>query len=231
MALERRTEEFEVIDVGEVDVVNKVKVRWDDAARQRFGNRLRSLRKHKSSGENKITQKTMAELSGISAGYIAALEAGYRNPPRGEKLNRLADAYGTSADELLHVAPGLNVSISNDIIAEIDWAFKAVVNDPHYAFFAELKLPLATKFNIVQIYELLHERQLLTTDEKAILAATIVEEGQQRKSPDEYRLTNFSQNLLTLVKQYSDGNVIPTQKVVQAFFDAMCSSTDAPRSR
>ena len=208
-----------------------VRVRWDDAARQRFGNALRSLRKQKSREGGKVTQEAIAKLAGISAGYIAALEAGHRNPPKSEKLPRLAQAYGTTEDELLRAAQGLYQSTAESPASNLEWAFKAVVSDPTYAFFAETELPLTAKFNIVQVYELSRGRQLLTAEEKAAIAEMTADKEQSGEAADEYRLTDYSHYLLDLMKKYSGADAIPTQEVAGAFLGAMCSESATMRHK
>ncbi len=216
-----------------VNTVDVVKVRLDDMARRRFGNALRVLRKQKSRESGKVTQKTMADSAGISAGYIAALEAGHRNPPKGEKLIRLAQAYGATADALLRAAQGLESSAAYNPTTELEWAFEAVVSDPKYAFFAEAELPLPAKFTIVQIYELARGKQLLTAEDKTAVAVVLADKVQQSKAGIEVEsgLMSFSQPLLSLLEEYNSEDAIPIQKVVEVFLHATRSATDTSRRR
>ncbi len=62
-----------------------------------FANRLRSLRRGQ-----KLSQKKLAELTGVSQPYIAELEQGVKKPSV-ELLQRLCDALGCSADYLLGI--------------------------------------------------------------------------------------------------------------------------------
>lgn len=64
-----------------------------------FSDRLRHLRR-----TQKLSQKKLAMLTGVSQPYIAELEQGLKSPSI-EVLQKLCDALGCSADFLLGISP------------------------------------------------------------------------------------------------------------------------------
>ena len=64
-----------------------------------FGERLRSLRKTRG-----WTQADLARASGLTRSHISRLEAGAIQLPSRERLHRLAQALGTTPDDLLAAA-------------------------------------------------------------------------------------------------------------------------------
>jgi transcriptional regulator with XRE-family HTH domain len=68
-----------------------------------FPSRLRQLRR-----AQKLSQKKLALLAGVSQPYIAELERGVKNPSV-EVLQKLCDALGCSADYLLGISAAQNV--------------------------------------------------------------------------------------------------------------------------
>ena len=59
-----------------------------------FGKVLAKLRRRK-----KLSQRKLANISGVSSSFIAGIEAGYSSPPSREITQKLAKALGVSPDE------------------------------------------------------------------------------------------------------------------------------------
>ena len=60
-----------------------------------FGATIRKIRE-----ESKKTMKDLAKALGVSIVYISDIELGHRNPPTGEKLDKMADFLGVSRDDI-----------------------------------------------------------------------------------------------------------------------------------
>lgn len=61
-----------------------------------FGSALRAIRR-----ERKVSQRQLAETIGVDFSYISKIENDRMPPPSGETILKIAEALGTSAEELL----------------------------------------------------------------------------------------------------------------------------------
>jgi DNA-binding XRE family transcriptional regulator len=68
-------------------------------SRHTFGPALQQLRL-----DRKLTQWKLAELLGISTGYLYDIERGYHGPPPIERVQKMAEVLYIDADELMALA-------------------------------------------------------------------------------------------------------------------------------
>lgn len=77
-----------------------------------FGTKLKQLRK-----ERRITQRDLADRTGIDFTYISKMENGkLENPPSEKTITNIAKSLGTDAEELLLLAQKVPFGIKDTII-------------------------------------------------------------------------------------------------------------------
>lgn len=77
-----------------------------------FGTKLKQLRK-----ERRITQRDLADRTGIDFTYISKMENGkLENPPSEKTITNIAKSLGTDAEELLLLAQKVPLGIKDTII-------------------------------------------------------------------------------------------------------------------
>lgn len=77
-----------------------------------FGTKLKQLRK-----ERRITQRDLADRTGIDFTYISKMENGkLENPPSEKTITNIAESLGANAEELLLLARKVPFGIKNTII-------------------------------------------------------------------------------------------------------------------
>jgi transcriptional regulator with XRE-family HTH domain len=125
-----------------------------------FGDYVRELRKR-----NRLTLKQAEKLGVASNAYLSQLERGRRKRPHPDILKRMADAYNVSPKDLLiaagYLAPETEIKSPKERIED---AYQQVRNDnriSHGTRRKDLKLNLAAKRYIVEMYEDLTGRKLL----------------------------------------------------------------------
>ena len=82
-----------------------------------FGKRLRHLREEKKRTDPRFSLRQFAEMAGISATFLSKVETGDFDPPRPEKIKKMAELLGVDADELLALAGRVDPEL-NEIIRE-----------------------------------------------------------------------------------------------------------------
>ncbi|MEN6458197.1 MAG: helix-turn-helix transcriptional regulator [Thermoguttaceae bacterium] len=90
---------------------------------QRFGERIRELRKAKNLG-----QRALAELIGVSHTYVSKIEnekLDFGEYPSEELICEIAKALGADADELLMLAKKIPEQIKNRVLQRPD-AFRKI---------------------------------------------------------------------------------------------------------
>lgn len=94
------------------------------AGNPKFGKRIRALREEKKMVDPSFSLRKFAEKVGVSATFISKLENGEFDPPRAEKIIKMAELLGIDADELLALAgktdPELDEIIRNEPKAMAD---------------------------------------------------------------------------------------------------------------
>ena len=74
------------------------------AGNAEFGKRIRGLREAKLRTDPKYTLRKFAEAAGISPTFLSKVERGEFDPPKAEKIIKMAELLGVDADELLALA-------------------------------------------------------------------------------------------------------------------------------
>ncbi len=74
------------------------------AGNRKFGKRIRDLREAKKAVDPTFSLRQFAVKVGISATFLSKVETGEFDPPRSEKIIRMAELLGVDADELLALA-------------------------------------------------------------------------------------------------------------------------------
>ena len=132
-------------------------------AMEKFGPYIRKLRK-----ERRLTLKQVEKAARVSNSFLSQVERGIRNPPKPDILNRLAEAYGVPAHDLMEAA-GYIKSKPNEMRERerVELAYQHVITDPNYSQGTRMRgqtLSLEAKRFIVQIYEKATNRSLLKED-------------------------------------------------------------------
>ncbi|MBT8342776.1 MAG: helix-turn-helix transcriptional regulator [Desulfatitalea sp.] len=70
----------------------------------KFGKRLRELREAKLKNNPKFTLRKFAESVGISPTFLSKVERGEFDPPKAEKIIKMAELLEIDSDELLSLA-------------------------------------------------------------------------------------------------------------------------------
>ena len=74
------------------------------AGNPRFGKRIRDLREAKRRTDPAYSLRQFAEAVGVSATFISKMETGEFDPPRAEKIKRMAELLDVDPYELLQLA-------------------------------------------------------------------------------------------------------------------------------
>ena len=74
------------------------------AGNMAFGKRIRDLREAKLKSNPKFTLRKFAEAVGISATFLSKVERGEFDPPKAEKIQKMAELLDVDSDELLFLA-------------------------------------------------------------------------------------------------------------------------------
>ena len=83
-----------------------------------FGNRIRELRKAKQLTDPKFSLRQFAQMVGISATFLSKVENGEFDPPRAEKVKKMAELLGADPDELLALAKKVDPELSGIIMKQ-----------------------------------------------------------------------------------------------------------------
>lgn len=87
------------------------------AGNKAFGQRVRQLREAKLKENPQFTLRKFADAAGISPTFLSKVERGEFDPPKAEKIMRIAKLLDVDADELLALAGRVDPEL-NDIIRE-----------------------------------------------------------------------------------------------------------------
>jgi len=87
------------------------------AGNKAFGERLRQLREERKRSNPDFSLRKFAQEAGISATFLSKIERGEFDPPRADKIIRMAELLDVDPDELLALAEKVDPSL-NDIIRE-----------------------------------------------------------------------------------------------------------------
>ncbi len=82
------------------------------AGNPKFGKRIRKLREEKRKDDPTFSLRKFAERVGISATYMSKVENGEFDPPRAEKIIKMAELLGVDPDELLALAGKMDPELS-----------------------------------------------------------------------------------------------------------------------
>jgi len=85
------------------------------AGNKKFGDRLRELREAKLKSDPAFTLRKFAVAVGISPTFLSKVERGEFDPPRPEKIMRMAELLDVDADELLALAGRVDPELSEII--------------------------------------------------------------------------------------------------------------------
>jgi len=85
------------------------------AGNKEFGDHLRELREAKLKTDPTFTLRKFAVAVGISPTFLSKVERGEFDPPRPEKIKRMAERLGVDADELLALAGRVDPELSEII--------------------------------------------------------------------------------------------------------------------
>jgi transcriptional regulator with XRE-family HTH domain len=85
------------------------------AGKPEFGKRIRELREAKKATDPSFSLRQFAEKVGISATFLSKVETGEFDPPRAEKIIKMAELLGVDADELLALANKVNPDVEKII--------------------------------------------------------------------------------------------------------------------
>src|SRR5438876_11061433 len=116
----------------------------------KFGVYMRALRKEKG-----LTLKQVEKAAKVSNAYLSQIERGLRNPPHPDILQRLAEVYDVTHQELL-VEAGYLKNLEEQLTRKkIEMAYQHAISDPEYKFGTRLKggqITLEVKRFIVEMY-------------------------------------------------------------------------------
>jgi HTH-type transcriptional regulator, competence development regulator len=85
------------------------------AGNPEFGRRIRELREAKRDKDTSFSLRQFAEKVGVSATFLSKLETGEFDPPKAEKIIKMAELLGVDPDELLALAKKIDPEL-RDII-------------------------------------------------------------------------------------------------------------------
>jgi transcriptional regulator with XRE-family HTH domain len=87
------------------------------AGNQRFGKRIRELREARAKLDPRFTLRQFAKMVDVSPTFLSKMERGEFDPPKPEKIMKMAELLGVDADELLALAGRVDPEL-NEIIRE-----------------------------------------------------------------------------------------------------------------
>ena len=87
------------------------------AGNKAFGDRVRELRETKLRTDPRFTLRRFAKIVEVSPTFLSKMERGEFDPPRPEKIMKMAELLGVDADELLALAGRVDPEL-NEIIRE-----------------------------------------------------------------------------------------------------------------
>ena len=87
------------------------------AGNPEFGKRVRQLREAKRKTDPKFTLRKFAQAVGISPTFLSKVERGDFDPPKAEKIKKMAELLEVDADELLALAGKVDPEL-NEIIKD-----------------------------------------------------------------------------------------------------------------
>ena len=87
------------------------------AGNKEFGERLRHLREERKRSNPAFSLRKFAQKSGISATFLSKIERGEFDPPKADKIIRMAELLDVDPDELLALADKVDPDL-NEIIKE-----------------------------------------------------------------------------------------------------------------
>ncbi len=73
-------------------------------AREEFGKKIRELREAKKKDNPAFSLRRFSQAVELSPTFLSKLENGDMNPPKAEKVKKMAELLGVNADELLNLA-------------------------------------------------------------------------------------------------------------------------------
>jgi transcriptional regulator with XRE-family HTH domain len=82
-----------------------------------FGNRIRQLREEKKVHDPRFSLRQFAEAVDLSPTFLSKMELGDFDPPKPDKIKKMAELLGIDADELLALAGKVDPALS-EIIKE-----------------------------------------------------------------------------------------------------------------
>jgi len=85
------------------------------AGNKKFGDHLREIRKAKAKTDPNFTLRKFADAVGISPTFLSKVERGEFDPPRPEKIMRMAELLDVDPDELLALAGRVDPELSEII--------------------------------------------------------------------------------------------------------------------
>jgi len=87
------------------------------AGNPKFGKRIRQLREAKRKTDPSFSLRQFSDAVGISATFLSKVETGEFDPPKPEKIIKMAELLEVDADELLALAGRVDPEL-NEIIKE-----------------------------------------------------------------------------------------------------------------
>jgi HTH-type transcriptional regulator, competence development regulator len=82
------------------------------AGNKPFGDRVRQLREEKKQSDPRFSLRRFAEAVGLSPTFLSKMELGEFDPPRPDKIKKMAELLGVDADELLALAGKVDPALS-----------------------------------------------------------------------------------------------------------------------
>ena len=87
------------------------------AGNKAFGERLRQLREERKRSDPAFSLRKFAQSVGISATFLSKIERGEFDPPKADRIIKMAELLNVDADDLLALADKVDPSL-NEIIRE-----------------------------------------------------------------------------------------------------------------
>ena len=88
------------------------------AGNPKFGKRIRELREAKMKDDASFSLRKFAERVGISATFLSRVETGEFDPPKADKIIKMAELLGVNQDELLALANKIDPELGGIIQKE-----------------------------------------------------------------------------------------------------------------
>ena len=86
-----------------------------------FGEHIRKLREDKAASDPNFTLRKFAKAVGVSPAFLSKMERGEYAPPSAEKISKMAELLGCSADKLLALADKMAPDLKNIITSQPDF--------------------------------------------------------------------------------------------------------------